>query len=825
MLLIWIEVLYVVVTMVAAHSSHLWQLCRVDIGGASGPPSVPCVSTTIPMSVHEALFSSGVIGDPLMEGFSHQWIAESDWEWTTDLLVDPSHTGDHAVKLSNVAGIADVYINNKLVGSTDNAFIEYEFPTSLVRGADTVRIRIVMHSLVNEAIRRQSRGREIPICPPESQEGFCGVQYVRVPPYLFGWDWGPGTGSMSIGDVDVRSIVRTQEMRYILVDTVMDPNNTWTVHVRVNISNREDTSVLHYSLMDDNGVSVISGESASVAFQFTVTQPSTWWPRGYGAQPMYSIRVCVASACITRRIGFRQIDVITEHDSWHFVINKEARMYIRGVNWIPTSAFRDSDNESVDLFNAMIRAEMNLVRVWGGGWYGTDHFYDSADRHGILVWEELKLAGATYPESILESLQLEIQQQLQRIYSHPSLVILSGDNEVSLMLEQNWYGVTREELHRLMTEYRKQQEFIAGVVGGFNAHAHFHFVPSSSTVGIDTHYYDYTTDCTDWASFPNKTVLVSEYGYQSWCNEGCLSQSMTDPDVELDTPWTESPFLRTRQHRQNGNKEIWNQSVKLFPDLLKREFVTVREFVWTSQLTQAVCLRAATETFRRQATNQGVMYWQLNDVWPAASWSTVGFDGLYKPSFYSARTAMAEDMVSMYVDKDDLVVGVRLTTSATTINSFNMYIVNMRDGNVATITVDQQSELTPNVFNILKRVPLTEVCADRTCVAAISPSNYILLGPIDRSLARFDQNQIASAVRVNAESAKSFRLSVTIPTPFIHLYCENTNFDWNSLFLFPPLWDSTVVQSDKDCASPKVYHFWSFFPTPANHQPYVVVAE
>ena len=475
--------------------------------------------------------------------------------------------------------------------------------------------------------------------------------------------------------------------------------------------------------------------------------------------------------------------------------------------------------------NAMIRAEMNLVRVWGGGWYGTDHFYDSADRHGILVWEELKLAGATYPESILESLQLEIQQQLQRIYSHPSLVILSGDNEVSLMLEQNWYGVTREELHRLMTEYRKQQEFIAGVVGGFNAHAHFHFVPSSSTVGIDTHYYDYTTDCTDWASFPNKTVLVSEYGYQSWCNEGCLSQSMTDPDVELDTPWTESPFLRTRQHRQNGNKEIWNQSVKLFPDLLKREFVTVREFVWTSQLTQAVCLRAATETFRRQATNQGVMYWQLNDVWPAASWSTVGFDGLYKPSFYSARTAMAEDMVSMYVDKDDLVVGVRLTTSATTINSFNMYIVNMRDGNVATITVDQQSELTPNVFNILKRVPLTEVCTDRTCVAAISPSNYILLGPIDRSLVRFDQNHIASSVRVIAESAKSFRLSVSIPTPFIHLNCENTNFDWNSLFLFPPLWDSTVVQSDKDCASPKVYHFWSFFPTPANHQPYVVVAE
>lgn len=743
-----------------------WTLCPYRL--ADFTPQVPCINVTLPMSVHESLFAAGIIGDPLGPGrdSEYRWIAESDWSLSANSI-----EGGNIVTLKGVTAVADIQVNGYSIGVTRGALTRASF---LIAGAnEKIDMKIILKSLVNEASKLASQGSEVPQCTPPEQNGFCGVQYLRVPQYLFGWDFGIATGSIGIDAVSF-----DDEYRHLFVDTILNEDlQTWSVKVRL-----DSWLPLRYRLSDASGTVISSAENLSESFTFNVTGVTAWYPRGYGSQALYNLEVSSGDdPCIKKRIGFRHIETIKDTSSWYLDFNRGTRIYIRGVNTVPSSAFRDwTDKEIDNLIETVIAQNANLIRIWGGGWYGRDYLYDKADEYGILIWEEIKLACASYPVDLIwQDLGREIEYQRARIYNHPSLAIISGNNEVHMMLEQNWYNATSDSLKDLMKKYDVLDRIVSYTLND-TPQNRFMYIPSSPTDGIDTHYYDYSVDCLNSSSYPNDTSLVSEFGYQSWCTGDCLSKIFDE--AELKQSWRDSPKLAARQHRANGNVEIWNQITKIIPDVSDKNDVSVEAFAWMSQIYQAVCLKAASEAFRRQPTNNGFIYWQLNDVWPTASWSTVDYLGNRKPAFYSTGAAFADQFVSLFVQGESLVIAQRSSVAMNETINFRLEVVALLDGSTSVFHLSTVIA-EPHAYKELYRVSVRSVCPVRSCVAA-TPWLYILLGPVDRRQTKWSVPYLTNPVNISlSRDRKSILLSAIIPTPFVFLSHPRIRFERNFIFL------------------------------------------
>lgn len=776
-----------------------WTLCHSE-------GLVPCVSTTVPMNVLETLFRNGLVSD-LFDG-ANRWIAESDWIMTR--IFSPSERSDSdMISLGGVTSPAELYMDDKLYGNLISAFHEtrFEIPSS----DRSLNVTVLLKSSVKEAASKP--GIEIPICPPDSWRGFCGIQYLRNPQYLFGWDWGPGTGSSGVDRVDLwKSNQRNDFFEQLVISTRMDESGArWTIQLTCIDASLH---VLNIDLESESGTVILSDFSCSeFPCEISVKSVDSWWPRGYGSQPLYKLNLCTSgSVCIVRMIGFREFEIGSTNSvsGWELVWNRKKPIIIKGVNLVPTSAFRDSSiDEITELFASLDALNVNLIRQWGGGYYTRSEFFDFADRKGILVWEDLKFAGATYPvddEQFMSELRPEISLFMARAHWRPSLVLVSMDNEVKQMLDQNWFNVSQARLDQYYDRYDVLQNHLASLVEPFRISGMV-VIPTSPWEGFDDHFYDYESDCLDPASFP-KSLLVSEFGYQSWCGSRCLGLS----EQELSLPWTQSEFLSVRQHRAKGNEEIWNRISRQFPHLRN---ISVREFVWWSQVSHAVCLKSAAETFRRQDMNVGAVVWQLNDVWPTASWSLVGYDGIRKPAFFSIRNAMHHGFISLFVENGHLIVGSRTEHPPVHFEHLKVRIIDLVTGDVKTIEIPP-IRIHSTDFTVIARI--SDICK-YNCIAAVSRTNYIPLGPLDRGNI---SPKSFGTISIQRKSSRSFRVSVsTAPSLYIYLECNGANFDRNFFLLIPDLWDWIDLESDEDCTDPQVYHFWSFPDQPSTYIEFV----
>ena len=760
---------------------------------------VPCIDVAVQFSVHESLFAAGLIPALFVDDRSLDWIAQSDWSLTKQLT---SAESPGNLSLDGVLGFAEIFIDNEFVGRTSSAFLEFSLP--IAEGKR--ELRIVIKSAVSEARNFSLNGQEIPVCVPDSWTGFCGVQYVRMPQYFFGWDWGFASGSMGIQSVDFSA--KKCDKIDVIIATSFEGNNDWKIVLN-------STAELGVTLTSPAGGTIMNNIACKSECSFEVNDPQLWWPVGYGPQPVYTLTVCNDCGCENRDIGFRQVKIRPKDEAvipgaWSLVFNREHNIVIKGVNMIPTSAFRDSTDEEIDsLFYSMLELGVNLVRIWGGGFYGSEYFYSKANRLGILVWEELKFAGATYDidnEEFMENVREEIRLQLSRIHSNPSLVLVSMDNEVAAMLGNDWFDLDEAKIDLLTYRYQIFQKELTDVTKPFIVSG-ITVIPTSPWEGFDMHYYNYTSNCLDVKTFP-ESILVSEFGYQSWCGGECLGLS----DGELNEDFWDSNFMRLRQHRATGNEEIWNQSKLIFSDLDQKAEVSVSEFIWLSQTVQAVCLKSATETFRRQQDNTGVMVWQLNDVWPTASWSLTGFGGRRKPShFIVGNIFKKNEMVSLFVDGDEWVAGVRIDVgSPVDLDPITVYIVDLFSGKFRKIVIEN-FRIENNDFHDIIRMEIPSDCkSGGACIAAVSPENYILLGPVDRR--RFESKSNPVSVELSSDK-KKVKIVASVPTPFIYVFCESdsaVNTDSNFLFLAPKVFSEFEVEMSSPCSDLRFSHLWSF---------------
>lgn len=661
----------------------------------------------VPGCVHTALLQRNLIQDPYyrFNDLNYRWISLDNWTYSKEFQI-PFHISQwQKVNLifEGVDTVSKVLLNNVLIGKTNNMFRKYDFDvTHVVKALNSLELRFQSPVLYAAQQSRDHIFYEVPPdCPPSVQKGECHVNFIRKEQCSFSWDWGPSFPTQGIWkDVSLKAY-NICHLNYFTFSPQYDNHaQQWTLKIessfdvvsskpvpgQVIIEIPKLQTQRTYSIELQRGKRIVK-LSVKINKKITV---ETWWPHGHGNQTGYNMTVLFKlngglTIKKSAKVFFRTVELIQEPIkgspglSFYFKINGFP-IFLKGSNWIPADSFQDrvtSDLLSL-LLQSVVDANMNTLRVWGGGIYEQDKFYELCDELGIMVWQDFMFACALYPTDadFINSVRAEVAYQIRRLKSHPSIIIWGGNNENEAALMMNWFSIDFTYLPTYMKDYVKLYvENIRELVLG--ADKTRPFITSSPTNGVqsiaegwlsadpynnhfgDVHFYDYTRDCWDWNIFP-KARFASEYGYQSWPSFSTLEKVSSKVDWSYN-----SSFSSHRQHHENGNEEMLSQAGLHFK--LPHSTDPLREFkdtIYLTQVMQAQCVKTETEFYRRSRSEivdgkghtMGALYWQLNDIWQAPSWASLEYGGKWKMLHYFAQHFFAPLWPVGFEDKGVFIV-------------------------------------------------------------------------------------------------------------------------------------------------------------------------
>ncbi|KAK9882762.1 hypothetical protein WA026_023184 [Henosepilachna vigintioctopunctata] len=532
-----------------------------------------------------------------------------------------------------------------------------------------------------------------PECPDSVYRGECHINELRKMQASFSWDWGPTLASVGIWKHVFLEGFNSSVIRYCVVETEeISSTSSWQVSIVTFLSGNVKNSVdgkLVSKLKTDNEDTVTlivdvnaqpdENNNIEVRQNVQIRQGSVkrWWPNGYGEQPLYDITVTFYSEneldTFSHRIGYRTIELVQEEvkisqanygNSFYFKVNG-IPIFAKGSNAIPINILpeKGQERESVDkLLQSARDCHMNMLRVWGGGVYESDYYYQRADELGIMIWQDFMFACALYPsrQDFLDDVIQEVRHQVKRIGSHPSVVMWAGNNENEAAIHGNWYGSNGKQIY--FDDYKKlyfgtiKPEFQKILKRGqYIGSSPSNGVESEAEGGIsnnpyDEHYGDVHTYIYELDGFnPNIYPIPrfsSEYGFQSYPSFSTfLKASKNKSNLVIG-----SEFLQHRQHHPFGDAQLELEVLYQMelPDEKSPNYTDV--FIFYTQIYQAVSIKTQTERYRKhrntltedgKGLTMGALYWQLNDVWIAPTWSGIDVTGKWKILQYYIRDAFA----------------------------------------------------------------------------------------------------------------------------------------------------------------------------------------
>ncbi|KAL3196770.1 hypothetical protein MRX96_015385 [Rhipicephalus microplus] len=655
---------------------------------------------------------AGIIGEPYYgDGdVEYEWVGWESWKFHRT-FVAPTYITDHRhVKLvaHGIDTACTVTLNGIDALNTSNMFVRYEVEvTSMLRRNNSIVVSCespLRYALRKHELRVSSNTTPVyPLCAPPEQRGQCHINLIRKMPCSFGWDWGPSFPSTGIWKPIELVAYNQVFIRDVTVTTTQKRTkyqaHKWDIEVGVFFT-------LSRRAPKHGTISVSLG--ASFLFSSVDIEIEHWWPSGYGNQKLYHLNVSMSvdgEQCDkVIRFGFRTVELVEDDISndtlgteFYFKING-VPIFAKGSNWIPADIFPERVTEAYvrDLLQSAKDANMNMIRVWGGGTYETDHFYDLADELGILIWQDLMFSVSEYPSdnNFLRSVAAEVRQQVRRLQRHPCLIVWVGNNENENNLFFNFWGNAKSCLNdyrrlytytikRVIDREDKSRPFLSStpsngrngspVLHNTSLPARLHLdmddvwkygSPNSEERG-DLHYYEYWDYAWRPAMYPIAR-FVSEYGLLSHPSPGTMRKIA--PESTLVFPF--SPFLQARQHHSGGTSELI-QSLYVYFGIAAHDSSFNRTedgyamVSYLSQVVQAEAVRTGCESFRRWRSyldegghghTMGVLYWQLNDIWQAPSWSSIEYGGRWKMLHYFAKKFYSPVLVSPFSNKTHLTV-------------------------------------------------------------------------------------------------------------------------------------------------------------------------
>ncbi|MFC5528741.1 beta-mannosidase [Cohnella yongneupensis] len=607
------------------------------------------LSGQVPGSVVADLLNLGLLEDPFYRDNEKHTIelAKHDYEYRRKFEADEALLGQDKVLLvcEGLDTLAEVTINGHLIASTDNMHRTYEFDVKSYIRLGENDIHIMFRSPVNY-IHEKNAAVDLWSVNLNNMP----YAHLRKAHYMFGWDWGPVIPDAGIwrniyiqtySESRLKDVYMTQRHSEdeVVLDVVVQPDN-WT-------GAQFDIEV---ALTAPNG-STIRGTASVIdqktTIRISINDPQIWWPNGYGKQPLYEVEIELKHDGVLldrqqKRIGLRTIEVRREPDEWgesfEIVINGVA-IFGMGGNYIPEDNVlsRCNRDRSERLIRDCVAANHNMIRVWGGGVYPDDYFFDLCDEYGLIVWQDFMFSCAVFDmnEAFTETVRKEAIDNVRRIRHHASFGLWCGNNE----MEMGWvdWGFPKTPKHRF--DYLKQFEILLPEVVAEHDPNHFYWPASPSSGGSfdkpndpnrgDVHYWDVWHGTTPFTAYRDHYFrFCSEFGFQSFPEMKTIESYTIEEDRNVF-----SYIMEQHQKCPGGNGKILSQISEnyLYPKDLD-------SLVYVSQLLQAEAIKYGVEHWRRHRGRcMGAIYWQLNDSWPVASWSGIDSFGRWKALHYASK--------------------------------------------------------------------------------------------------------------------------------------------------------------------------------------------
>lgn len=639
---------------------------------------------TVPGTVHQDLIRHQLLPDPFYgtNESKIQWVENEDWEYRTTFNVSEEQLirDDAQLIFEGLDTYADVYLNGSLLLKADNMFVGYTLPVKSVLRQGENLLHIYFHSPIRQTLPQYaSNGFNYP-ADNDHHEKHLSV-FTRKAPYSYGWDWGIRMVTSGIWRpvtlrfYDLATItdyhVRQQELtdaRALLanelqINSVCPQETPAELRISVSLEGKPVTEITQ-------SITLQHGEN-TVTLPVEISGPQRWMPNGWGKPTLYDFTSQVIShnqviASSSHRIGLRTLRVVNEKDkdgeSYYFEVNG-IPMFAKGANYIPQDALLTNvtTERYQTLFRDVKEANMNLLRVWGGGTYEDDRFYDLADENGILIWQDFMFACTPYPSdpAFLERVEEEAAYNIRRLRNHASLAMWCGNNEILEALKYWGYQkkFTPEVYQGMLTGYDKLfHELLPAQVNELDADRFYiHSSPYLANWGRpeswgigDSHNWGVWYGQKPFESLDTDLPrFMSEFGFQSFPEMKTIAAFAAPEDYQI-----ESEVMNAHQKSSIGNA--------LIRTYMERDYIIpekFEDFVYVGLVLQGHGIRHGLEAHRRNRPYcMGTLYWQLNDSWPVVSWSGIDYYGNWKALHYQAKRGFAPVIINPIQQNDSLSV-------------------------------------------------------------------------------------------------------------------------------------------------------------------------
>ncbi len=625
---------------------------------------------TVPGSVYNDLLRSGRIEDPYYRDNEDAALKlmDNEFEYVGTFNLNQTDIADAdevLLRFNGIDTLADISLNGQMLGSADNMHRIWEYRIKEILTGGENEIKIVFHSPTKYIAEEFEKDPAI----LGTEDAMRGFPKIRKGHYMFGWDWGPRLPDAGIWkNVELLKVKKAGfTSTYIHQEFNKDMSRV-SIRVRCKafieefitekpeiILNKDSGFDIKVSVTDPKG-SVIF-ENADGYSDLTIDNPELWWPNGFGEHPLYTVKIGLFDKegnlldSSTKRIGLRKLEISTAKDEYGAefaqVVNG-VKFFAMGADYIPEDNMLplcDADRTR-KLLSDCVAANFNSIRVWGGGLYPDDYFFDICDELGLVVWQDFMFACANYrlTRHFEENILTELKEQIRRLSHHASLGLWCGNNEMEMFVDQGTWGAKFE----IKSDYVKMYEYLFPRLLEEEDPDRFYWPASPSTGGGfdypndpnrgDVHYWEVwhgNKPFTEYRQFYFR--YLSEFGFQSFPSMKTIEKFTLPEDRNVF-----SYIMEKHQRNAAANGKIMNymEQTFLYPNSLDT-------LVYASQLLQAEAIRYGVEHFRRNRGRcMGTVYWQLNDCWPVASWASIDYYGRWKALHYFAKRFFAPVMVS-----------------------------------------------------------------------------------------------------------------------------------------------------------------------------------
>lgn len=644
-------------------SSEKWQFKNVK--------EKKWLAAKVPGTVHLDLMDSNIIPDPFKDENEKkvQWIENEDWEYQTRFSISQKELTKQHIDLvfNGLDTFSEIYLNGKLLTKTDNMFRKWVITVKEFLKEGDNELKIKFKSSVKEG---KKLAEKVPFTMPESPRSF-----VRKAQYQFGWDWGPRLVTAGIWkDVKLEfwsraKVNNIQVQQHTVTDSLAKISFNMEIFA-------EEEGEYYVGININKGIHRFNLKKGlnTIAVPYTIKKPKLWQPNGWGNPNLIRTKITLykyKGGWIIKdsdvRYGLRTVELVQEKDgkgkSFYFKVNGKP-LYAKGTNWIPGDSF--SPRITKEKYRKLIKdtkdANMNMIRIWGGGIYEDDEFYKACDENGILVWQDFMFAGSFYPadDHFLKNVKEEVKDQARRLQNYPSVALWCGNNEIDEAIV-NWgyqkqFKYSKNDSLQVWKDYRKLfHEVIPNTLKENLTPDRNIYWPSSPSIGWghkesltegDSHYWGVWWGEQPFEIYNDKVGrFMSEYGFQGMPSlEAVKSMFSGTPDLKL-----QNPVVKAHEKHSRG----W----EIINGYMKRDYKISEDFVkynYISQLLQARGMKIAIEAHRRaKPYNMGTLYWQLNDCWPVVSWSSIDYLGNWKALHYQMKRSF-EQQVILTEEKDGI---------------------------------------------------------------------------------------------------------------------------------------------------------------------------